>query len=221
MRNLIICCEGETEELFVEKILTPYLTQIGAEVTLKGMKGVSSYKQIKSYLYGYCQSYPSALVTTMIDYYKTNKFIVNYFKTDKTITDSIYVESDMYRRAATIEKIVEDDMRPHDNLMFNMELHEFEGYLFSQTAAFANIASKRQLDKLANIRRRHETPEHINEKYETSPSRRIIGILPKYQKLKDGIPIAERITIDKIAAECRHFANWLAKLTTWAKGEEQ
>ncbi|MCL2718114.1 MAG: DUF4276 family protein [Lachnospiraceae bacterium] len=221
MRNLIICCEGETEELFVEKILTPYLAQLGVEVTSKGMKGVSSYKQIKGYLYGYCQSYPSALVTTMIDYYKTSKLIVNYFKADKTITASINAETDIYKRAVAIEKIVEADMHPLENLMFNMELHEFEGYLFSHTAAFADIASKSQLDELANIRHRHETPEHINEKYETSPSRRIIGILPKYQKLQDGIPIAESITIDKIAAECRHFANWLAKLTAWAKGEEQ
>jgi len=105
--------------------------------------------------------------------------------------------------------------------MFNLTLHEFEGYLFSNTEAFANIASKSQVNELANIRRRHDTPEHINDKFETAPSRRILGILPKYQKMQDGISIAENITVDRIAAECRHFAIWLAKLTAWAKDGAQ
>jgi hypothetical protein len=100
--------------------------------------------------------------------------------------------------------------------MFNLTLHEFEGYLFSDTAAFADIASKHQLDELADIRRRHKTPEHINNQYETAPSRRIMTILPKYQKKQDGIQIASNITIEKIASECRHFENWLAKLTAKA-----
>ncbi|MCL2189324.1 MAG: DUF4276 family protein [Defluviitaleaceae bacterium] len=206
MKNLIICCEGETEELFVEKILTPYLSRVGLIVSPKGMKGVSNYKRIKDFLVGYCQSYPAALVTSMIDYYGAAKHLPG-FNVNK---------SDIYARTNAIEKAVEDDLQL-SNLMFNLTLHEFEGYLFSNTAAFSNIANKNQIDELANIRRRHETPEHINEKYETAPSRRIIGVLPKYQKLQDGIPIAESITVDKIAVECRHFANWLAKLTDWAK----
>jgi hypothetical protein len=210
MKNLIICCEGETEEFFVEKILTPYLAQVGLYVTPKGMKGVSSYKRIKDFIIGYCKSNPAALVTTMIDYYGAAKHLPG-FNVEK---------GDIYTRAIAIEKAVGEDLQL-PNLMFNLTLHEFEGYLFSNTAAFADIASKSQLDELANIRRRHETPEHINEKYETAPSRRIIGVLPKYQKLQDGIAIAESITVDRIAAECRHFANWLDKLTAWAKEGEQ
>ena len=206
MKNLIICCEGETEELFVEKILTPYLAQVDLYVTPKGMKGVSNYKRIKDFIVGYCKSYPAALVTTMIDYYGAAKHLPG-FNVEK---------SDIYTRTIAIEKAVEEDLQL-PNLMFNLTLHEFEGYLFSNTAAFADIANKSQVDELADIRRRHETPEHINEKYDTAPSRRIIGVLPKYQKLQDGIPIAESITVDKIATECRHFAKWLEKLTAWAK----
>ena len=210
MKNLIICCEGETEELFVEKILTPYLAHTELYVTPKGMKGVSGYKCIKNFIVGYCKSYPAALVTTMIDYYGAAKHLPGFN----------VIDGDIYTRTTAIEKTVEEDLQL-PNLMFNLTLHEFEGYLFSNTEAFANIASKSQVNELANIRRRHDTPEHINDKFETAPSRRILGILPKYQKMQDGISIAKNITVDRIAAECRHFAIWLAKLTAWAKDGAQ
>jgi len=210
MKDVIICCEGDTEELFVERILAPYLEQSGLSVILRGMKGVSSYKKIKQFLVGYCQSYPEALVTTMIDYYGTARLM----------KDFVSNEGDIYSRALAIEAAVEKDLN-RLNLMFNLTLHEFEGYLFSNTAAFEGIASKSQLAELVNIRRRVKTPEHINNKYETAPSRQIKGVIPDYSKRQDGIEIAGRIGVDKIALECRHFADWLAKLTAWAKDGSQ
>jgi len=211
MKDVVICCEGNTEELFVEKILAPYLEQSGLSVILRGMKGVSSYKKIKEFLIGYCQSYPEALVTTMIDYYGTARLM----------KDFIPKEGDVYSRALAIEAAVQKDLYQYKNLMFNLTLHEFEGYLFSNTIAFEGIANKSQLAELQNIRRRAETPEHINNKYETAPSRQILGVIPDYSKIKDGIEIAGRIGVEKIALECRHFADWLAKLTAWAKDGAQ
>jgi hypothetical protein len=207
MKNLIICCEGVTEEVFVEKILSPYLEQAGLYVTSKGMRGVSGYKRIKDLIVGYCQSHPTALVTTMIDYYGAAKHMPGF----------VPGEGDIYSRAKAIEAAVEKDLHWLNNLMFNLTLHEFEGYLFSNTSDFDGIASKSQLDEFANIRRRHETPEHINDQYDTAPSRRILRVKPDYLKIQDGIEVATRTGVDKIASECRHFANWLAKLTAWAK----
>ena len=211
MKDVIICCEGDTEELFVEKILAPHLKQSGLLVNLRGMKGVSSYKKIKEFLIGYCQSYPRSLVTTMIDYYGTARLVPEYIQN----------EGDIYSRALAIEATVEKDLHQFKNLMFNLTLHEFEGYLFSNTEAFEDIANKSQLAELENIRRRVETPEHINNKYETAPSRRILNVIPDYSKKQDGIEIARRIGVEKIALECRHFADWLAKLTTWARDGAQ
>ena len=36
-------------------------------------------------------------------------------------------------------------------------------------------------------------------------------------KRTDGIDVAEQIGLDKIRNECKHFADWIAKLTAWAK----
>jgi len=74
-----------------------------------------------------------------------------------------------------------------------------------------------QLLELKNIRRRAATPEHINDKYETAPSRRIIGQISDYSKIRNGIEIAQRIGIEKMTDECVHFKQWIANLTAWAK----
>ena len=96
-------------------------------------------------------------------------------------------------------------------------MHEFEGLLFSDINAFDRITNKSQLLKLKNIRHRFTTPEHINDKYETAPSRRILGQISDYSKILNGVEIAQRIGIDKMTNECIHFRQWIAKLTAWAK----
>jgi len=97
---------------------------------------------------------------------------------------------------------------------FNLILHEFEGLLFSDVSAFEGIANNDAVTVLHDIRASAPTPEHINELPETAPSKHIKKAIPGYSKISDGIDIAEQIGIDKISIECRHFANWLAKLTS-------
>ena len=207
MKYLFVCCEGATEEAFVEKILAPYFKDLGVYVTPSGMKGVSNFEKIKKHLTGFCLSFPYARVTTMIDYYGLQKVMPSFMPT----------EGDVYKRVQFVEEKVKAELHTLNNLDFNIVLHEFEGLLFSDVIAFDGIASKSQLLELQNIRRRAETPEHINDKYETAPSRRIIGQIPDYSKIRNGIEIAQRIGIDKMSDECRHFKQWITKLTAWAK----
>ena len=64
----------------------------------------------------------------------------------------------------------------------------------------------------------NQTPEHINGAYATAPSRRILKVLPKYIRTIDGIEVAKRIGLEKMAQECLHFGRWLKKIEDWAKG---
>ena len=207
MKYLFVCCEGKTEEAFVEKVLAPYFKDMGVCVTPSGMKGVSSLDRVKKHITGFCLSYPNSLVTTMIDYYGLQKVIPTL----------ILTEGDIYKRVQAIEKKVKEELSSLNNLYFNIVLHEFEGLLFSDVSAFAGIANNSQLLELRNIRRRAATPEHINDKYETAPSRRIFSHIPDYSKIRNGVEIAQRIGIDKMTDECVHFRQWIAKLTAWAK----
>ena len=207
MKYLFICCEGETEEAFAEKVLAPYFKDIGVYVTPSKMKGVSNFEKVKKHVTGFCLSNPNSLVTTMIDYYGLRKVIPSLIPT----------EGDLYERVQIIEKKVSEELRSLNNLYFNIVLHEFEGLLFSDVSAFDGIANKSQILELKNIRRRATSPEHINDKYETAPSRRILGQIPDYSKIQNGIEIAQRIGIKKMTDECVHFKQWISKLTAWGK----
>jgi len=207
VKYLFVCCEGATEEAFVEKILAPYFKDLEVCVTPSRMKGVTNFEKIKEHLTGFCKSFPYARITTMIDYYGLQKAMPSFMPTD----------GDIYKRVQFVEEKVMSELHTLGNLDFNIILHEFEGLLFSDVTAFDGIASKSQLLELQNIRCRAETPEHINDKYETAPSRRIIGQIPDYSKTLNGIKVAHRIGVDKMSDECRHFKQWIEKLTVWAK----
>ena len=209
MKYLFVCCEGVTEESFVVNLLAPYFSEMNVYVTSSGMKGISNSENVKKHIMGFCLSYPNALVTTMIDYYGLYKIIPALIPTD----------GDIYERVNFVEKEIMNNFKSLNNLYFNIILHEFEGLLFSDVNSFNDIANKNQLQVLNNIRRRVATPEHINDQYETAPSRQIKNNIPVYSKIRNGIEIARKIGIEKMTDECVHFRQWINKLTVWAKAD--
>jgi len=87
-------------------------------------------------------------------------------------------------------------------------LHEFETLLFSEQNSFTKVF--KTTTELENIFRIFANPEEINNKPTTAPSKRILKIYPKYQKVTDGIIIAKQIGIKKMRQKCRHFDNWIS-----------
>ncbi|MDI9569703.1 MAG: DUF4276 family protein [Pseudomonadota bacterium] len=60
------------------------------------------------------------------------------------------------------------------------------------------------------------SPEEINERPESSPSKRIKSLFPAYRKTVHGPLAAQRIGLEHIRASCRHFDDWLMKLENYA-----
>jgi rubrerythrin len=219
MKRLYILCEGQTEEEFIRAILNPYLQGIGVHAQpiicttkrtpIKKYKGgITSFTKVKKELQRLCGEHPNELVTTMFDLYA--------FPYDALALQNI--PTNVYEKAQYIEQAITDEIgNRFGNMMLNLVLHEFEGLLFSDVSAFENITDQKAVAVLREIRAAVSTPEHINESPETAPSKHIEKAIPDYLKLTDGIDIAEHIGLEKIKSECRHFANWLNKLTTWAK----
>ena len=219
MKRLYILCEGQTEGDFVSIVLAPYLHNMGIvsipiicttkrTPTKKHKGGVTNFAKINKELQRLCSEHPNEMVTTMFDLYA--------FPYDILGLDNI--PSDIYEKVRYIENAIADNLENRfGNVIFNLVLHEFEGLLFSDVSAFENIADNKAVAILNSVRATVPTPEHINESPETAPSKHIKRAIPDYSKVNDGIDIAELIGIDKISNECRHFAAWLAKLTTWAK----
>ena len=208
--RLYVLCEGPTEERFVKELLAPYLLNDNIYTKEINLGGVSRYAKIRKVLETLCKGDTSAYVTTMLDYYKLPKD-----------TPGKYTATDAFADAKNIDAAVNADLGGCRNLFINLIVHEFEGLLFSDISAFKGEAraSEKDLIELARIKNdpKFPTPEHINDSEMTAPSKRILNLLPGYVKTLNGLTIAKRITIEKIAEECPHFRAWIKKIKALAK----
>ena len=212
MKNVYIYCEGQTEEAFINEVLYPYFIYIEIFVrpiicttkrtkTAKFKGGVSDYFKIKKELTIICKQHQNEKITTMFDYYA--------IPSNTPGIDS--QEADIFLRIKYIEKILEDDIGM-PNLFFNLVLHEFEGLLFSKPDTFKTIVDDNIVDDIIRIRNEFDTPEHINNSFETAPSKRLEKLIPNYPKVKNGTIISKEIGMDRIVSECNHFAKWIEKI---------
>jgi hypothetical protein len=94
-----------------------------------------------------------------------------------------------------------------------VQMYEFEALLFSDTTAFAaGIDRPDKAAELADIVNAFETPEHINNSQQTAPSKRILKLLPNYEKPILGSLAAMEIGIETIKQECKLFNAWLLQI---------
>jgi hypothetical protein len=109
--------------------------------------------------------------------------------------------------------------RAEERLIPYLQVHEYEGLLFSDTTAFAAALGRANLAaQLANIRNLFRTPEDINNDPNNAPSKRIAGIYPQYNKVIEGTLAAQRIGVDRMLAECPHFRNWIDRISALPAG---
>jgi hypothetical protein len=94
-------------------------------------------------------------------------------------------------------------------------MHEFEGLLFSDCAAFSRGISRPDLEgELRRIRDQVESPEDIDDSPITAPSKRIQALVPGYEKPLLGVLAVLEIGLVLIREECPHFRSWLQRLKT-------
>jgi len=104
-------------------------------------------------------------------------------------------------------------LRPDVRFLPYLQLHEYEGLLFSDPTAFATGVGQGQLaPQFEQVRRSFATPEDINDNANTAPSKRVIGIYPAYNKVLDGTLAAQSVGIARMRQECPHFRSWIESL---------
>lgn len=217
MIRIYVICEGQTEETFVRDILSPlfatnnlFMTaqMIPTSKTQKG--GALSYERVKRYIERLLKQEHDTYVTTFFDLYALdNKF--PKIKESRLI-DNLYEKVEFLEKVF-VENIVYDD-HFKNRFLPHIQPYEFEGLLFSDVAKLIEIDSdwdSNLVEKLQIIRNQFETPEHINDSIDTSPSHRLQSLL-KYQKTLHGPLAIENIGIDKVLTECKHFEQWYNKL---------
>jgi len=206
LKNVYVCCEGQTETMFVRNYLSQYMGQFN--ISMKpiilnpnektGQKGgISKYSSAKKEITIRSKEHKNEYVTTMIDYYG---FPFNQVETIEKGKDP-----------ETWERIIQDDIG-QPNCIFHFDVHEFESILFVDPEAF-RIYGKKVVEKIAEIRMEYPNPETINSRYESCPSRRLMGMIDGYGKVMSANQLMANLDIDSIRRVCPHFNKWIQQLS--------
>ena len=209
--------EGQTEEKFIKEIIAPVLVakDIFIVATTPGRKrsqgGAQSWDPIRRELIRYLKEDRDRFVTTMFDYYGMP---TNWPGRDAAGRKPFNL------KAATIEDAMMDDLAKAMGSAFNrqhfipyVQMHEFEALLFCDPDALGRVIPDQNItDDLQRIATKFSTPEEINDDPDTAPSKRIIRLAPKYQKVLHGSIAARKIGVDLMRGKCRHFNDWLNRL---------
>lgn len=220
MRRVHVICEGSTEETFVYELLVPRFKRRNillcpALIGQPGKKGGNvTYKRLRDDVRNRLLGDKTAFCTTFFDYYGLpldfpGKSEANRFSDPQDRASEVC--SELTR--CLVQDIGENSIR---RLIPYVQMHEFEGLLFSDPAGFANGIEEPALrSKFARIRSQFKTPEHINDDPNTAPSKRVLALVSSslpYEKSTLGSLAALEIGLPKIRQECPLFSAWLATL---------
>lgn len=212
MIRVNIICEGPTEEQFVSKILAKYFIGYNIILTPINLNGGFNYDRLKNNIIKTLNYDKSAYVTTLVDLYGINNDYPGY---------ALNQNKEALQKVEAIEKAVDADILAFKNLhnrrfFAYFQLYEFEALLFSEPQS---LEESLKIDHpnipqgcFTAILEGFPTPEYINDSVHTKPSKRILTIAPSYNKVADGIIIAEIIGVEQMRAACPHFNSWLQKI---------
>lgn len=229
MSRLFIHVEGETEETFVNEVLRDYLfrkgiTQVSARIVgnarLRHRRGgIRGWDSVKGDIIRHLRADATVHSTTMVDYYALPQSGVGAWPgRAKAATLPTPL------KATTVEEAIDEDIKaemgpgffPNRFIPFVM-MHEFEGLLFSDCAAFSRAIGKPNLEaSLQQVRDTFENPEEINDSPITAPSKRVRQLIPNYEKPLMGTLAIIEIGLEQIRLQCPHFNSWLKRLEALA-----
>lgn len=118
-----------------------------------------------------------------------------------------------YKKVEFLENAFKDDINDSRFLPY-IQLHEFEALILSkpQELQYEYFEHDDSIKQLVELLKEKGNAELINDKPETAPSKRIIKLIPEYDKVNVGAAIADIIGIDWLKKNCKHFNDWLDKI---------
>jgi len=218
MTRIHVVVEGRTECAFIKGVLARLFWGCGVYIVahLIGARGhqggAVTFLRLKNDVLRFLRQDRESVCSTMFDYYG--------LAPDFPGKDRIVANQSTSMKAEIIETALRDEIAREMGSSFDprrfipyVQMHEFEGLLFSDPASLAaSLPNPGSEEQFRGIRGAFESPEDINDEYETSPSRRIMNVHPRYDKTTDGIIAAKAIGVDTMRKECPHFSAWVAKL---------
>jgi hypothetical protein len=222
MVRLYFYVEGQTEQAYVTRVMTPHLAAFGVQVmgarrAASGRKhgqvsrgGGRRYQPMRNDLGNLLRqdARADARFTTMFDLYALHNGFPGWVDAEK----QRHIPRE---RVLTLERAFAADVGDQ-RFIPHIQLYEFETILLCQPGNFAlvyedcaaGIASLQAAVAAAT------SPELVNDGDTTAPSKRIITLFPQYsgQKTTIGVELAHCVGIETTRLLCTHFDRWLKKL---------
>ncbi|GFO67632.1 hypothetical protein GMLC_12110 [Geomonas limicola] len=215
MKRVLVLVEGQTEERFVKDVLGPYFAsknlflfptvaktkRVKCGADFKG--GITGFSNVAKDLKQLIKD-QNAFVTTFIDYYGLPSDFpgMNSLPNGSPLIKVCHVET------ALAQFINCPRFKPF------IMLHEFEALLYTNPSELCRAlhADHKILATFMGICNAYQNPEEINNSPSTAPSKRILNLVPGYQKTLHGPTITRRIGLDTLRQNCPHFDDWLVWL---------
>lgn len=225
MSRLIVHVEGQTEEDFVNELLAPFLytlgyTRVAARLIGNARQrsrrgGARSWPAVRKDITNHLKQDAGSLATTMVDYYglpQTGPRAWPGRHAASTLPYPNNVERVEDQLSQDVVQQMGDGFNPSRFIPFVM-IHEFEALLFSDCQRFAEAIYHADLaSPFQEIRDTFQNPEQIDDSPLTAPSKRIIDLVPGYEKPLLGVLAALDIGLNTMRSECPHFDGWLSRL---------
>ncbi len=223
--NFIV--EGQTEENFVNTVLRDHfaarsiVTAAHCITTRRERRakhmmyrgGLTTWQHarddIRRWLRG--DGSENARFTTMFDLYGLPTDFPRYADAAQA--------SDAYARVELLETALSEAIDDKRFIPY-IQLHEFEALLFADPRKLDTqfpdrpIPIRQLVDTAAGV----NSPELVDDGPNTAPSKRIIAAIPEYEgsKASAGSIVAAKIGLPALQSQCRHFREWLERLTATA-----
>lgn len=216
MVRLHVLVEGQTEETFVASILQPHFNRSNIylyprQIGKPGHRGgIGQYQRAQRDILATLKQEANTFCTTMFDYYG--------MPTGWPGRETAAGKPEAVEQAilTDISAAMGEGFNPARFIPY-VQMHEFEALLFSNPKALADGLQSVDETAIRRISEQFICPEEIDDDPQTAPSKRIVQLDPSYQKVTDGIPIAQRIGLDAMRAQCPHFNEWIGKLAALAE----
>ncbi|RZJ86612.1 MAG: DUF4276 family protein [Chryseobacterium sp.] len=208
MRRLVFLVEGDTEIIFIEQHVIPYLYNNGFQNPMNVQKIVTNRKLHKkggNVNYEYLKNdvkriiaQGNVIITTFLDFFRLPNSFPGY-----TI-NSLQINN--------IEQAMLADLGGYDFILPYIQRHEIEALMFSAPEGINFVIDKqRQMDEIAAVMAQYNNPEDINSTPQGAPSKRLEQIFG-YDKIVDGELILAELGIDVIIEKCPRFAVWISRI---------
>jgi Domain of unknown function (DUF4276) len=213
VRRLIVVVEGQTEEAFVNQVLSPALannalyvsatritTSRTAHKVYKG--GFVNFSHLERDVQRLIAQDQGCYVSTMVDFYRLPSSVPGYAAAMLLTTP--------YAKVNVLHSHFRAHFQNSPRFLPYVQLHEFEALLYAKPAEADLVTGSDRLSSMmtAAVTASGGNPEMVNETPQGAPSKRILAAYPGYEKVLHGVQIAGRVGLQNMLNQCNHFKSW-------------